>query len=97
MKSLRKILISMTHDAYNSSEKLLNTINILNTINKKKHLVCESFTTEIIDGIPAHVMEMMSQSFEVPILLPCQKNRNTRISISFSWGTILLLQQEAYN
>ena len=97
MKSLRKILISMTHDAYNSSEKLLSTINILNTINKKKHLLCGNFTTEIIDGIPAHVMPMMSEAFKVPILLPSKKNSNTRISISFSWGLVLLLQQDANN
>ena len=97
MKRLRKLLISMSHDAYHSSEKLLNTISILNTINKQKRLVCESFTTEIIDGIPAHVLEMMSQSFNSPILLPCKKNKNPRISISFSWGVLVLLQQEAHN
>lgn len=87
----------MSYDAYNSSEKLLSTINILNTINKKKHMICESFTTEIIDGIPVHVMQMMSEAFNSPILLPSQKNKNTRISIVFSWGTIILLQQEANN
>lgn len=97
MKRLRKLLISMSHDAYHSSEKLLNTISILNTINKQKRLVCESFTTEIIDGVPAHVMEMMSKSFESPILLPCKKNQNTSISITFTWGTVILLQQEAHN
>lgn len=64
MKKLRKLMISMSHDAYHSSEKLLNRISILNTINKQKRLVCESFTTEIIDGVPAHVMEMMSKSFK---------------------------------
>lgn len=97
MKSLRKLMISMTHDAYNSSQKLLNKIDVLNTINKQKILVCESFTTEIIDGIPAHVLEMMAQSFNSPILLPCKKNKNTRISVVFSWGVLILLQQEAYN
>lgn len=97
MKSLRKLLISMSHDAYHSSEKLLNTISILNTINKQKRLVCESFTTEIINGIPVHVMEMMSKSFNSPILLPCKKNKNTRISITFTWGVLVLLQQEAHN
>lgn len=97
MKSLRKLMLSMSHDAYNSSEKLLNKIDILNTINKQKSLVCESFTTEIIDGIPAHVLEMMAQSFKSPILLPCKKNKNTRVSVVFSWGVLVLLQQEAHN
>lgn len=97
MKSLRKLFISMAHDAYISSEKLISTINILNTINKKKHMICESFTTEIIDGIPVNVMQIMSEAFKSPILLPSQKNKNTRITIAFSWGTLILLQQEANN
>jgi hypothetical protein len=87
----------MSHDAYYSSEKLLNTIDILNSINKQKKKLCNTFTTEIIEGVPVHVMEMMSSSFNSPILLPCKKNRNIRISISFSWGVLILLQQEALN
>jgi hypothetical protein len=97
MKSLRKLLISMSHDAYHSSEKLLNTISILNAINKQKRLVCESYTTEIIDGIPAHVMEIMSTSLKSPILLPTKTNKSIRISVVFPWGTLILVQQEPHN
>lgn len=97
MKNLRKLLSSMSQDAYRSSSKLVKTIDILNTINKQKRESCESFTTEIIDGIPVYVMQMISNWFDVPILLPSRQNKNTRISITFSWGTIILLQQDAYN
>ena len=97
MKNLRTLFISMSQDAYHSAEKLLNTISTLNAINKQKSNVCNSFTTEIIDGIPAHVLELISNWFAVPILLPTGQNKNTRISIKFGWGTIVLLQQEAHN
>lgn len=97
MENLQQLFISMKYDAYCSSEKLLNSISIINAINVKKHEICDSHTTEVIDGISAHVMEMVSKVLELPILLPSGAYKMPRITYRFKWGTIILLQQEAYN
>ena len=94
---MKDLILTFMDNSLNSAQFLLDTINDLNTINKKKNLFYGTFTTEIIDDIDIFTMKEISTSLEIPLNLPNKSYPYPHIRIVFNWGTIIIFQKKNLN
>ena len=97
MENLRKIVIDMKINAYDSVQILLNTISDLAKINRSKNAYYDCFTTDIISNVDILTLQELAKCLEVAISLPDTKHKSSYLKIVFSWGTIFILESENNN
>ena len=97
MKNLAEIIIDSKLNAYTSCQKLLDTISDLAKINRSKNAYYDCFTTDIIENVDVFTLHELAQILETEVNLPSGTHRNPFIRLTFSWGTILILQQDNLN
>ena len=97
MKNLAELILDTKLNAYTSCQKILDTISDLAKINRSKNAYYDCFTTDIIENVDYFTLHELAQILETEIHLPSSTHSNPYIKLTFSWGVILILQQDNLN